>query len=1791
MEDFSKISLNLTSLYTVLDYFEAIYADFKDFEQIKEKIYNFLDEIKLEFFHKIILGLALLESFDEQLNTIGIDLIKENLKDITDEQMTSYSKAYESPFPISGIYKYKKHPNFIILFAEIAVSIPDTVSFTTIYCTLVNIKIVYPYTDASMPPNWSSRQFIGLLLLLHRSMSERTLKIIRCGIITYPDLIFLGILQQPRIQIVDSPRKILHELLIYYVKTEKSSMEILKYAWNASEHSEQLQALILQSMQEYFSQNFTDINVRLNRILDIAHSLNAVPNLLSAQSLAFVVEVGIMACKRNYIQIHAWMPEKLSELKEPFLQALYSYLQKHYSNLLLNEITLPSEVDRIRDNSVILDELIPFVYHNRSLLGLDMARRVEELFGKYRTIFESTSTPRFQHDRAKIEQAAQIVTMLLGFINSCRSYTEKIPDIDDSIKEMISQKNTESQRLALFYVIEVITNVNYYAYINDNDLHSISCLISRLLEFNYIDVNRVLDLLDNLFCNFPTFSKYFYMAITILSCSFNILGSSQILCSKWFNSTFFNSLPSFVKYCIEYVHHVGYVPLTDDGRIAFEDPNEAGSKMSDYISELVNRYDIEIIVLNSKNEIYMLARITLQEYTSTEPDKPTSLPAIIRLMNNLTDENVKTISDQLFILLDNYEWFSYHLVRERVVSQTNLHLVYRKLLKIIDSEHLFTMVRSQTDGYIREILSVLQFDNQLKEREILYCLGSWYGLITVADSKPLMYTEINIKHILIECNFKGQDDISRIFPFVKNFISTMKDNPIYNAYNPWLLAILSVLTEINNRSDIRSILKFEIEALVRYMGGSVKNIPPSVYRNIPETIERMRKYLPWTSKEISIILFKLVLDTNKKKLKYDSIDLSSNDFIIQSLSLQKCPCEFSQPISLAFVNIIESVISLIVEKLNNIVSSMVESVITEDFKADPDDKRLIYSSRAMATSVSLSYAGILIKNIHFDEICKRMRSVINATVEQEMENLNIKIEKEKVNEFIFDISNDNIDFIFAYIIKSCTEKIAPTIDKILTTEIECRKAISEKCPFNPRPSLINTSMDIPKTSVVIPNSQQMSVYHKFNEYIPGYSNSNCQNLEVSNKQEEKTIFNEISCENKAFVYSILQYSCAKIYKVISKCQNETTYKSVIQLLNTIAALVSENNISLLYNVIKHSICCYFEFIVRQKFSDDPKYPLLIDNFIDVLLLLRDSKIIIKQQIFTLVTQIVLEFPAEKRNNVEAISSLLSKRILCLKSMDNKIHNDYIVDKIENVVDFAVKLSRTLLVDEYNRGVATEFELCHSLDIFNQVVIRHIASEIDGSVSSDIPEPTLPNNSTMDESNKTDSNNSFNIEKIIREWVRMYYTKSDLNIYTNFKIYIALLVQFNVFDNDDSLFLFVKTSFQIIVKLSSQTHDTNNLLRTYQIVDSFIHFVVLMTKFYGAPECILNSSKMNFFTKVLNFIYTLFLNDITNTVEPSQLSIYERIVTGLILEISRPDTLINNIRNNFIVSILGFLHSLSPEKYLCFAQSFLCIISNSILILVSLNEGPMTKSASLYCVLLCDFVSFLSPSIYVNVKEIPSITSSFFNELTKLFLTLSTTYPDVISYYYINFMNVIPHCCFQLRNIVLSAIPTGVSSKFDCDKIVESPLVFLFLPRHIPISLIKYTESYLSEREPDNYKSVLLSYLENEFRFEQESYGSGVELLNAFVFHMGASGSKEIIFKKMPVNMDSVKATIHYDILYYITTTLNSCARFIALTAIANNIRFLSNHSKFFIFTILSMFLSTQDEHLKEQIARTLFERV
>jgi CCR4-NOT transcription complex subunit 1 len=236
--------------------------------------------------------------------------------------------------------------------------------------------------------------------------------------------------------------------------------------------------------------------------------------------------------------------------------------------------------------------------------------------------------------------------------------------------------------------------------------------------------------------------------------------------------------------------------------------------------------------------------------------------------------------------------------------------------------------------------------------------------------------------------------------------------------------------------------------------------------------------------------------------------------------------------------------------------------------------------------------------------------------------------------------------------------------------------------------------------------------------------------------------------------------------------------------------------------------------------------------------------------------------------------------------------------------------------------------------------------------------------------------------------------------------------------------------------------------------------------------------------------------------------------------------------------------------------------------------------------MIDLFLFLEP--YLRRIELSQPVKKLYEGTLRVLLVMLHDFPSFLAGYHLSFCNVIPENCVQLRNIILSASPRGMSPpdpftpNLKIDLLAETSHAPAILSNVLgPLESIKSSlDSYLKDGQRRNFLSGLLPQLCIE-----RSSDVNAARVNSLVVYVGAHAlariqSSQISLSRTP-DIELFQTLMEFD----------DRGRYICLNAIANQLRYPSSHTHYFSCVMLYLFSESKTVAVKEQVTRVLLERL
>ncbi|GIL66130.1 hypothetical protein Vafri_19725 [Volvox africanus] len=298
-----------------------------------------------------------------------------------------------------------------------------------------------------------------------------------------------------------------------------------------------------------------------------------------------------------------------------------------------------------------------------------------------------------------------------------------------------------------------------------------------------------------------------------------------------------------------------------------------------------------------------------------------------------------------------------------------------------------------------------------------------------------------------------------------------------------------------------------------------------------------------------------------------------------------------------------------------------------------------------------------------------------------------------------------------------------------------------------------------------------------------------------------------------------------------------------------------------------------------------------------------------------------------------------------------------------------------------------------------------------------------------------------------------------------------------------------------------------------------------------------------------------------------------------------------------------LRAVQPLSVPGFAFGWLELISHRSF-MPRVLTAPLASGWPLFASLLIALLRFLEP--YLRAADLSESIKQLYKGCLRLLLVLLHDFPEFLCEHHFSLCEAIPPPAVQMRNLVLSAFPRNMrlpdpftpNLKVDLlPEIQQLPRIVPDPEQLLPEALRQQVDAFLRTRTPTNLPQELAKRC-MMVPVQSEKAGSpggppallggpnggstyNVPLINALVLYIGSQAK-------------TVSSPLHpgaQEMYVRMAGELDAEGRYLLLNAMANQLRYPNAHTYYFSCTLLTLFLESKSEGLKEQITRTLLERL
>lgn len=1213
------------------------------------------------------------------------------------------------------------------------------------------------------------------------------------------------------------------------------------------------------------------------------------------------------------------------------------------------------------------------------------------------------------------------------------------------------------------------------------------------------------------------------------------------------------------------------------------------------------------------------------------------------IFNNISQSNLGPKCDELkeAVKSEFLPWLSQYLVMKRVSIEPNFHDLYIKFLETLQMKELFLMVLQETYRNIKVLLQSDKVPANFSDRSLLKNLGHWLGLMTLAQNKPVLMRNLDVKSLIIEAFFKGQQEMLYVVPFVAKIMEGCAKSKIFKAPNPWVMAVMGVLVELHQVPDLKLNLKFEVEVLCNTLTLDMKeDVMPTQLLKDPEKLNHITHQLSSPDKERQAITSSSVAQAAPTtppppQYSYQEINVASLAGLASLVKVNPQIALFQQQPQLrqyirpAIERAVQELIHPVVERSIKICLTTAEMIVKKDFALDPDESRMRTAAHSMVRFMTAGMALITCREPLNISINNNLRSTLmaalrGATIQQ----------KEAIDNAAQIVSEENTELACTFIQKTAVEKALPEMDKRLASEFELRRhARSEGRRYCDPVVLTYQAERMPeqirlKVGGVTPN--QTAVFEEFAKSIPGFvTPSPGESLSTpssfSNSNSRSGFEQNLYAGEPSFmpeeVAQILGKCTAEIEQqlhAMNLSQNNAHGLAVVGLLDVVMkARVARDNVSVV-RVVHKAVKGLLEGL--NPIPSDTELALRYrDCHLIVLRSLQDPRGCGPHWVGKHVTKFVCEFPADLKFNVDVIDILIRSRLINMREFDLHLAQCLENEMSVAAVHFVMQLTKLYLVDEHSNHVS-QSDLYQTLEALSRISsTRNNLGEGLPSILEVIRNGGIDFPQRLNDSEKGAGNQSGlslglsgrlyedppglheKVEYLLREWVRLYHQPAaGKESEKAFSSFVAMLHQHGILKTDDLITRFFRISTELCVEATYRAlidHSSNRSharAKCFDTLDAYCRLIALLVRHSGDAS---NSvTKINLLTRVLGTVVQVLVQDHEMRKTDFHQLAYHRIFIILLLELNQPEPVLEAINYQVLQTFSTIFHALRPSRAPGFAYAWLELISHRLFMSKLLLNTPQQKGWVLFQQLLIDLFKFLAP--FLRNAELNKPTHLLYKGTLRVLLVLLHDFPEFLCDYHFSFCDVIPPNCIQMRNLILSAFPRNMrlpdpftpNLKVDLlTDIAHSPRILTNFATAIqPATFKKELDSYLKTRAPVTFLTELRSHLQVA---TEPGTRYNVPLMNALVLYVGTQAIAYIHSKSGTPSMSTITHSSHMDIFQNLAVDLDTEGRYLFLNAVANQLRYPNSHTHYFSCVLLYLFAEANTEAIQEQITRVLLERL
>jgi len=822
-----------------------------------------------------------------------------------------------------------------------------------------------------------------------------------------PDLLLYSLLEiNPRTGI-ELLNELYTNLVLHYISNYTSSKSIFDIIWKANPQ------ILVNAFAELYNKN--DYPISINTILEIIQGIpDSLLTVLNSRDYEFAIALAVSASKTNLVNPEDWIPNRMKSIGDRFAKATLRYL----TNAVF-EPCRAAEEGRIKDcieklplslDSVIkifqliLDQNVEGISNINKLNASDLYKELSSYFPEMEAKVPPTEADVVAN--SMIEKVFDASMSVPDFIDLLLKYkTSEVENERDIAMCIVSNLLDESRFFSTYKNKMLIIMAQIYGFLLKNDV-----IEGKTRDFAFMIIldtvkqkesRKIFDfgvnalvIFKERFIEWPAKASQLFLIENLRNLSFDLLEQIQ------YDLNTNNVEIELPEEYLVILNARGPKPIPNGEAIP-----EANSPA------LNSEPDNGAQPINSPRQLTLEDTIDAFDKNFNEVPEE-SKTKITAAMNSCNDSNVFQKAHEIRNLLKDDTiiiWLARHLIVQKAQKDSAQHELYILLIEKINMKEVFNVVIKETYSLLTFVIQHLFNTSEKvtlnpKDKNILKYLGSWLGSLTIARNKPIIMKEFDIKALIMNAHEAKKLDF--VLPLVcKILIQGNQPGSVFKPNNAWMNAILSILAEIGEMSDIKMALKYEIQMLFRNLLIKEGDI-------IPSKVFQTRKARKKAAQQIHIH----TLVTLDSYLRPEEIAkwLRLNTVALRTYSTE---VDFKTVTSTALSTAIKKTL-LNLTDASTLALRTSKRLVLKDFAFEQDEKNLVHGLELTIQSLAESLTLVTSRRPlteHFQQSLEQLlseyeipnkQSLIETLVTNNLDIGGTIIRNEVVRGALYDASND-----------------------------------------------------------------------------------------------------------------------------------------------------------------------------------------------------------------------------------------------------------------------------------------------------------------------------------------------------------------------------------------------------------------------------------------------------------------------------------------------------------------------------------------------------------------------------------------------------------------------------------------------------------------------------------------------------------------------------------------------------------------------------------------------------------------